>query len=193
MAVSKRVRFEVFKRDRFTCAYCGRRPPEVLLEVDHVVPRCEGGPDTIDNLVTSCEACNRGKAGKSLGDVAPHLDELQILEGMQEMAERTRALRSQIEVAERQRALDGEVVDLVMKRWESIGGDVEDRERDRQHRGSVLMFLKKGLSVETLYQALDLTSHWWDRFPNKGQGMAWRYFCGCCWNILRESGAPSDG
>jgi 5-methylcytosine-specific restriction endonuclease McrA len=43
MAVTPKVRFEVFKRDNFTCRYCGRKTPEVVLEVDHVVPVAEDG------------------------------------------------------------------------------------------------------------------------------------------------------
>lgn len=68
MALSKRVRFEVFKRDGFTCQYCGRRPPEAVLHVDHVKPRCEGGSDELINLVTSCMECNLGKGPRELSD-----------------------------------------------------------------------------------------------------------------------------
>ena len=73
--MSKRVRFEVFKRDQFTCQYCGRRPPDVMLQADHVVPVVEGGGDELANLTTACQPCNAGKAGKGLGDVAPALNE----------------------------------------------------------------------------------------------------------------------
>lgn len=62
MAISKRLRFELFKRDGFTCQYCGRKAPEVALELDHEFPRCEGGSDDPDNLTTACKDCNRGKA-----------------------------------------------------------------------------------------------------------------------------------
>jgi 5-methylcytosine-specific restriction endonuclease McrA len=36
--LSKKLRFEVFKRDGFSCQYCGAHPPDVLLEIDHVIP-----------------------------------------------------------------------------------------------------------------------------------------------------------
>lgn len=61
MSLSKRVRFEVFKRDNFTCQYCGAKPPDTVLEVDHAHPRCEGGTDEMANLKTACWNCNRGK------------------------------------------------------------------------------------------------------------------------------------
>ena len=34
--IGKKMRFEVFKRDKFTCQYCGRKAPDVILEVDHI-------------------------------------------------------------------------------------------------------------------------------------------------------------
>lgn len=37
-AITKTVRFEVFKRDSFTCQYCGRKAPEAVLNVDHIKP-----------------------------------------------------------------------------------------------------------------------------------------------------------
>lgn len=66
--ISKSVRFEVFKRDNFTCQYCGRSAPEVILEVDHIIPVAKGGNNDILNLITSCRECNRGKSAKELSD-----------------------------------------------------------------------------------------------------------------------------
>lgn len=63
--IGKKKRFEVFKRDKFTCQYCGRMAPDVILEVDHIKPVAEGGNNGILNLITSCRDCNRGK-GKTL-------------------------------------------------------------------------------------------------------------------------------
>lgn len=42
-AISQTLRFEVFKRDLFTCQYCGKRAPDVVLEVDHIKPVSKGG------------------------------------------------------------------------------------------------------------------------------------------------------
>lgn len=83
MALTKKQRFEVFKRDKFTCQYCGRSAPDVLLEVDHIHPVSKGGEDDILNLVTSCHDCNAGKSDRLLSDDAvvqkrkAQLDELQ--------------------------------------------------------------------------------------------------------------------
>lgn len=61
MAISLKKRFEILRRDQFTCRYCGRVAPSVIVEVDHVMPRSEGGTDEDSNLVAACFECNRGK------------------------------------------------------------------------------------------------------------------------------------
>ncbi|MPY47083.1 HNH endonuclease [Streptomyces acidicola] len=65
MAVSKRLRYEIFRRDNHTCRYCGASAPLVPLRVDHVTPVALGGTDKADNLVTACEPCNSGKSSAS--------------------------------------------------------------------------------------------------------------------------------
>lgn len=67
-SISKKIRFEVFKRDKFTCQYCGRKAPDVILEVDHIKPVADGGGNDIMNLITSCFDCNRGKGKRKLDD-----------------------------------------------------------------------------------------------------------------------------
>lgn len=62
MAVSKRLRFEILRRDNYTCRYCGARGNETPLTIDHVTPVALGGTDAPDNLVTACEPCNAGKS-----------------------------------------------------------------------------------------------------------------------------------
>lgn len=68
--ISKKTRFEVFKRDRFQCQYCGRSAPDVVLNVDHIKPVAGGGGSEIMNLVTSCAVCNAGKGKRRLTDGA---------------------------------------------------------------------------------------------------------------------------
>ena len=66
--ISKTLRFEVFKRDKFTCQYCGQSSPDVVLEVDHINPVSNFGDNQIMNLITSCRDCNRGKGKRRLSD-----------------------------------------------------------------------------------------------------------------------------
>lgn len=63
MAVTKRTRFEVLRRDEYTCRYCHSTINE--LTVDHVVPVALGGTDDPSNLVAACRDCNFGKASSS--------------------------------------------------------------------------------------------------------------------------------
>ena len=71
MSISKHLRFEILNRDAFTCRYCGRKAPEVVLEVDHVHPRSLGGKDIKENLVTACYGCNRGKTASVIVNAEP--------------------------------------------------------------------------------------------------------------------------
>ena len=65
MAISKRLRYEVLRRDSYTCRYCGAKAPEVKITVDHVVPVALGGTDEPSNLVAACGDCNGGKTSSS--------------------------------------------------------------------------------------------------------------------------------
>ena len=66
--LSSSQRFEIFKRDSFTCQYCGRKAPDVVLVVDHVDPWSAGGRNTTFYLVTACYDCNMGKSKRQLKD-----------------------------------------------------------------------------------------------------------------------------
>ena len=67
----KLTRREIFRRDNYTCQYCGRR--DVALTVDHVVPRHMGGQHIWTNLVAACSACNHHKGGRSVAESRMHL------------------------------------------------------------------------------------------------------------------------
>jgi 5-methylcytosine-specific restriction endonuclease McrA len=55
---------EVFRRDNFTCQYCGQNV--AFLTIDHVLPRHLGGKYSWDNLVAACPVCNHRKGGRTL-------------------------------------------------------------------------------------------------------------------------------
>ncbi len=59
------TRIGVYVRDRFTCAYCGRRFGMRDLTFDHVVPSSRGGKTNWTNIVTACHACNLRKGDKT--------------------------------------------------------------------------------------------------------------------------------
>jgi 5-methylcytosine-specific restriction endonuclease McrA len=59
----KLTRVEIFRRDHYTCQYCGKETRSLTL--DHVLPRYRGGPHTWENVVSACVNCNRKKAGRT--------------------------------------------------------------------------------------------------------------------------------
>ena len=57
-----KIRFMVLRRDGFKCKYCGRSVKQnVILNIDHVIPKSKGGDYSFENLITSCFECNQGK------------------------------------------------------------------------------------------------------------------------------------
>lgn len=105
MSLSKSKRFKVFDRDGYKCRYCGRTPEDsIILEVDHVIPISKGGGDVMENLVTSCFECNRGKSAIEIGSVAPESD-ADRFRRLQETAELERAAEELREITERKKQL----------------------------------------------------------------------------------------
>ena len=116
----KGLRFDIFRRDNFTCRYCGAQPPDVVLEVDHVVPRVDGGSDDPLNLATSCGDCNRGKSRKRLDITSaaqPDAD-IEYLAVQQEIAEIERYEHS---LAQRQHARN-RIIITFQKLWMEVSG-----------------------------------------------------------------------
>lgn len=59
------IRWQVFQRDGWKCVACGMSALEdTVLHIDHIVPRSLGGPDTLENFQTLCQACNLGKSNR---------------------------------------------------------------------------------------------------------------------------------
>lgn len=64
------LRDKIKSRDRYTCRKCGAsvaKEPNLLLEVDHIMPLARGGDSTESNLQTLCWRCNRKKGAKIEG------------------------------------------------------------------------------------------------------------------------------
>jgi 5-methylcytosine-specific restriction endonuclease McrA len=67
----KLTKREIFRRDNYTCQYCGHQAAH--LTIDHIIPRHRGGQHRWDNLVTACAACNRRKGGHLIAEANMHL------------------------------------------------------------------------------------------------------------------------
>ena len=117
--IRKSVRFEVFKRDSFTCQYCGQKSPDVVLEIDHITPVADGGDNDILNLVTACKACNSGKSDKRLSENAAVEKRRVQLEELEERRQQLQMLHDwHMSLID----LNDQAVDLVQSLWfESIG------------------------------------------------------------------------
>jgi len=63
-----RVRFSrlnIYARDSDTCQYCGRKLARSELNLDHIIPRSQGGKTSWENVVCSCVPCNLKKGGRT--------------------------------------------------------------------------------------------------------------------------------
>src|SRR5262249_38512055 len=116
-SIAKSVRFEVFKRDKFKCQYCGKSSPDILLVIDHIKPVAGGGTNEILNLITSCEPCNAGKSDKPIDDNAAIQKQRTQLESLQERREQLEMMMNWMEGL---RDIKNESLDRVCKYWDEL-------------------------------------------------------------------------
>jgi hypothetical protein len=177
MAVSKKTRFEIFKRDGFACQYCGKKPPDSLLECDHVQPLCEGGSDEYHNLITSCFDCNRGKGGVNLGaSDCDRVQEMQ-LEKIAQLAAFNKMLIQSEKARKNQLAWLNEQVATNLD-WAELNGFEEK---------SIVTFSKR-MDFSEIIHASEIAGG--KRI--RGDAARWRYFCGVCWSMIREKEGSDD-
>jgi hypothetical protein len=190
MSLSVRTRFEVFKRDRFACQYCGGVPPKVLLEVDHIVPRAAGGSDDLDNLTTACWDCNRGKSDRLLEEGSRPAVTRQLVD---ETAERVAQAEAYAELMVAERRLVDRMVHEVYATWaRAFGASTEEREtgsywvfpdgwQQFPEEKSVRLFLRK-LPAADVLDAVDETA---SRCKSSSYG-ACKYFYAICWRRIKN-------
>jgi hypothetical protein len=168
MAVRKRLRYEIFRRDNHTCRYCGAKAPEVKITVDHVLPVVLGGTDTPENLVTACSDCNSGKTSTTpdaplVADVSE--DALRWAVAM---------ARSSEEAMEDSQAQE-KTHKAFLKAWKKHGGVQSDLPDN--WRGSLGNLIAAGLPLEALTECVNIAfdqKHVYDR--NR-----FKYTCGVAW------------
>ena len=175
---SKKLRFDVFKRDGFVCQYCGRHPPNVILEADHLSPVVVGGETALDNLVTACFDCNRGKGKtplsvvpQSLADKAAEIQEREAqLIGFRKIIEARfrRKKRNCLRVAEA--LCPG--ADSFRKDWFSS--------------------IRNFLEILDFHDVLESAESANRKIPYS-EVRRFRYFCGICWNKSRQGQAQANG
>lgn len=170
--ISKKIRFEVFKRDGFQCAYCGKTPPEVTLEVDHIEPISKGGKDDINNLITACFDCNRGKKNIKLDKIPNKINEnFEILKEKEEQLKEYRKLTNKIN---RRLMRDANNIN------EIYNGYFLDYWLNDNFINSTLKYFLEHLPYNTVEEAMNLAC---SKIKDKDHSI--KYFCGVCWNKIK--------
>ncbi len=161
-ALSKKLRFEVFKRDKFTCVYCGRKAPDVVLEVDHITPVAKGGDNNIINLVTSCFECNRGKK-----DIPLHVNES--LEKQRLQMELIQEKREQLEMLfEWKKSLD-ELDEYGSELYvEYIESKIEPYTLSNQFKTNILKLFKK-YKPEDIFDAIKISTEKYLKYDSNNE------------------------
>jgi hypothetical protein len=181
MSVSRRLRFEILRRDGHRCRYCGQGAPDVALTVDHVVPVALGGTDEPVNLAAACADCN---AGKSATSPAEHI--------VADVDGRALRWRAAMERAAEMQSAERDRVDVFVSEFDDawcswMCGD-EPAERPSNWRSSVAQWQAIGMEPETLIDLID------DVMPRGIPNYRmWRYFCGAVWNVVKERQAIAQG
>lgn len=177
MAISKRLRYEILRRDNHACRYCGGAAPDVKLTVDHVVPQALGGRDEPSNLVAACSDCNSGKTSMPadaavVEDVAA--DAMRWAEAMRIVA--TGRAVSRMEVQERY-----DHFQLNWNNWKyTYMGEEKTIPLPTDWKRSVDQFLAAGLEMEDLEELIEVAMTAKTRDE-------WKYFCGCCWRRISDA------
>lgn len=169
-SLSKKVRFEIFKRDSFTCQYCGNHPPKIILHVDHIMPVAKGGGNEDENLITSCVDCNQGKAANLLTNIPKSLKDKAA-----EIAESESQIAGYAKIA--QAAKDRLESDC----WKVVRAFDYDITHGypKANFTSIKRFVRE-LGVDDVIEAAEIS----DARLFLTHSKTFRYFCGVCWNKI---------
>lgn len=178
MSVSKRLRYEILRRDEYACRYCGGHAPAVRLTIDHVVPVALGGADEASNLVAACADCNAGKTSASP-------DQSLVAQVSDDAFRWARAMALAAQRAADQRNERWAALTEFDELWQSFfagAKTVGDHFRPPSWEASWRRFTEAGLTAPDLLEiAHSALSN--ERVRSDG---VWRYFCGAAWGIVRE-------
>jgi len=169
-SLSKKIRFLIFDRDEFTCQYCGQKPPSVILEVDHILPKIKSGKNEVENLITSCFDCNRGKSTLLLGSTTK-----QISENIIHIKEK----KEQMEAFYKYQKTIDELVEDRVDKLSIIWSEVWNNKYSFNQRGraTIKLFLKFLPSSE-IEEAIFIATNKIQNDVNK----SFKYFCGILHN-----------
>jgi len=179
MAVSKRLRFEILRRDGFRCTYCGSRPSDgAELHVDHVVPQALGGTDDPSNLTTSCADCNAGKSSSSPTEEQIAAVDAADLTWRSQVAAALERIK--IEHAEREALVDAFAGIWDAWHWTDRTGNNHTFGKAANWRSTVSLMLDRGMDLEHLDMCVDIAMA-------ANPKDEWAYFCGVVWRVLKQA------
>ena len=172
-AIGKKLRFEVFKRDEFSCVYCGATPPSVVLQIDHIHPVAEGGTNAIDNLITSCQPCNIGKGANLLTNIPQTLKDKS-----KDIAEKEEQLRGYYQVVQKQQdRIESEV-------WK-IAKIIDPISKESGINRDWVLSIKRFLTNLGFFDVKDAAEIARAKYKYGGK-KTFLYFCGICHNKMRD-------
>jgi len=160
-SLSKKLRFEVFKRDSFICQYCGKVAPNVVLEVDHIEPVSKGGSNDLLNLITSCFDCNRGKTNTELKDDSVVSKQRRQLELLQERREQIQLMFNwRKELDDLKSDTDEMVISYIENKIENFSLNESGKKK--------IPSLTKKYCLADILESVDLSASKYLRFDNDG-------------------------
>lgn len=171
--IGKKLRFDIFKRDGFKCQYCGSFPPNVMLEIDHITPVYSGGTNDINNLITSCFDCNRGKSKHELKKIPNSL--LENIDISKEKLKQYKMFKKVNDEIAKNMKIDIEMVNDV---YNSYFNDYVCTERFKN------VTIKSFISKLGVYDVIDSMNIACSKFLNSDATL--KYFCGICYNKIKN-------
>jgi hypothetical protein len=172
--LKKSLRFNVFKRDSFACQYCGATPPGSVLEVDHIHPVSQGGKNVIDNLITACFDCNRGKGAGLLSNIPESMAERAAL-----VAEKMEQVKAYEKLLKAKRKSEEKAIDEVEAAMQEQFPSQCFQPKFRESVRDFLEQLPATMLVSYMRKAAA-------KCPTADA--AAKYFCGICWNVIKGKG-----
>lgn len=183
--LSKKLRFEVFKRDSFTCQYCGRKAPDIVLEVDHIHPVSKGGKNELMNLVTSCRDCNRGKGKRKLSDDSEVMIQRNQLE---ELNQKREQMKMMLEWKSELQKFEEEQIDEIEGLFNYITGFVFNAPARRICEERIRKY-----GFEEVYECTKLSCEKYFKDSFLSAEKAWDKVGGICYNRKKMKEGEQDG
>lgn len=183
MSVKISIRFKIFERDNFTCQYCGKKTPQVILHLDHIHPKSKGGSDDEINLITSCQDCNLGKRDKILKN-PKRVNVKKEIENLKEVEKQIKEYYKYLKKVSGYKK-NNPIVDLFCNIWEEeSGGENSINENGKRSLEKLL----KNNDAEDIIEAIKIS---WENIRVEDDEK-WRYMHGILKNLKLKRENPRE-